>query len=201
MMVRKRGRNTRERILAVARDLFSTYGFEATTVRRIGATLGISDAAIYHHFSSKREIYEAALDTPSAARQQFAEFIGSLDELVEEVAAHQELWSSVPHLSGILLVGSLEANETTGEISRALAANYRQQFERVLSHTSVGDVEMTAEAVSFLITGASIGALLDHPGEDDVETRNRCFKEVVHRLLPVLVPEHAFTGAGVRDAG
>ena len=62
MVVRKRSRNTRERILEEARDLFSTYGFEATTVRRIGAALGISDAAIYHHFSSKREIYEAALE-------------------------------------------------------------------------------------------------------------------------------------------
>lgn len=58
---RDRGLRTRQRILNSARHLFSEHGFAATTVREIAHDAGITDAAIYHHFSSKTEMLDILL--------------------------------------------------------------------------------------------------------------------------------------------
>lgn len=52
------GKDSRALILAAALDLFSTVGYEATTVRQIAARVGVSDPALYGHFKSKAAIRE-----------------------------------------------------------------------------------------------------------------------------------------------
>ena len=52
------GKNSRALILEAALDLFSTAGYEATTVRQIAAQVGVSDPALYGHFKSKAAIRE-----------------------------------------------------------------------------------------------------------------------------------------------
>jgi AcrR family transcriptional regulator len=47
---------TRERILDIALDLFTTQGYDKTSLRQIADRLGFSKAAIYYHFASKDEI-------------------------------------------------------------------------------------------------------------------------------------------------
>lgn len=55
---KQEGLDRREEILAVSLDLFSTHGFEATSIRQIASRVGISDPALYSHFKSKQEILE-----------------------------------------------------------------------------------------------------------------------------------------------
>jgi AcrR family transcriptional regulator len=50
--------DSRTLILEAALDLFSTIGYEATTVRQIAALVGVSDPALYGHFESKSAIRE-----------------------------------------------------------------------------------------------------------------------------------------------
>ncbi len=53
---------TRDRILEEAARLFTEKGYEATSVQDIAQALGLSKAALYHHFGSKEEIlYEISL--------------------------------------------------------------------------------------------------------------------------------------------
>ena len=52
----KQKRNTREEILDVALSLFSTKGYEATSLSDVSAMLGVSKAALFKHFDSKEEI-------------------------------------------------------------------------------------------------------------------------------------------------
>lgn len=52
----KQKRNTREEILDTALSLFSTKGYEATSLGDISSILGISKAALFKHFESKEEI-------------------------------------------------------------------------------------------------------------------------------------------------
>ena len=47
---------TRERILAIALDLFTRKGYAETSLREIAAELGFSKAALYYHFASKQDI-------------------------------------------------------------------------------------------------------------------------------------------------
>ena len=64
----KRGRpprsdrpDTRDLILDAALEVFSERGFDGATVRQIAAKGGVSDPALYAHFKSKQEIFEALL--------------------------------------------------------------------------------------------------------------------------------------------
>ena len=58
----RRGRDTRHQILDASLSLFSERGFARTTVRDIARAAGITDAAIYYHFASKREVLEALFE-------------------------------------------------------------------------------------------------------------------------------------------
>jgi AcrR family transcriptional regulator len=58
----RRGPYTRQQILDASLSLFSQRGFARTTVRDIARKAGITDAAIYYHFESKRELLAALVE-------------------------------------------------------------------------------------------------------------------------------------------
>jgi AcrR family transcriptional regulator len=50
------GVQTRERILDIALELFTTQGYDTTSLRDISARLGITKAALYYYFPRKEDI-------------------------------------------------------------------------------------------------------------------------------------------------
>src|SRR5215471_9839016 len=54
---------TRERLLLAAADVFGQRGYDGTRVADIAAAAGVSNGALYAHFSSKAELLVAALRT------------------------------------------------------------------------------------------------------------------------------------------
>lgn len=54
-------RSTKQKILDAALDLFSTQGFDATSVSQIADEVGIRKASMYSHFASKQEILESLM--------------------------------------------------------------------------------------------------------------------------------------------
>lgn len=54
--------NTKEKILDVALDLFSVWGYEATSISQIADAVGIRKASLYSHFTSKQDILDVLLD-------------------------------------------------------------------------------------------------------------------------------------------
>ena len=55
-------KDTRERILAAALDMFSQNGYAGTNIRELAASLGMGKSSMYRHFESKEEIWNALLD-------------------------------------------------------------------------------------------------------------------------------------------
>ena len=49
-------KDTKERILEAALEMFSKKGYEATNVRDITASLGIVRSGVYKHYASKEEV-------------------------------------------------------------------------------------------------------------------------------------------------
>jgi AcrR family transcriptional regulator len=45
----------RERVITVARQLFSEHGYQAVTLRDIGQAIGIRHTSLYHHFPQGKE--------------------------------------------------------------------------------------------------------------------------------------------------
>lgn len=50
--------NTKREIITAALDLFSTQGFEATSISQIADAVGIRKASLYSHFESKQAILD-----------------------------------------------------------------------------------------------------------------------------------------------
>ena len=55
-------KDTKERILTSALEMFSQKGYEGTNIRELSASLGLVKSGIYKHYESKEEIWNALLD-------------------------------------------------------------------------------------------------------------------------------------------
>jgi AcrR family transcriptional regulator len=59
---RMAGEERRLQILRVAMRLFSQRGFGGTTTKEIAVAAGVSEAMVFRHFATKKELYSAILD-------------------------------------------------------------------------------------------------------------------------------------------
>ena len=55
-------KDTKERILSAALEMFSQKGYEGTNIRELAASLGLVKSGVYKHFESKEAIWNALLD-------------------------------------------------------------------------------------------------------------------------------------------
>jgi len=97
-------KSTREQILDVALDLFTTEGFEKTSLREISERMGFSKAALYYHFASKddillalhlrlHELGKTGLDKMiDWERVAPHEWPGVLDEFIETLLENRKLF-------------------------------------------------------------------------------------------------------------
>ncbi|MBQ6174678.1 MAG: TetR/AcrR family transcriptional regulator [Clostridia bacterium] len=71
-------KDTKERILTAALEMFSHKGYEGTNIRELSASLGLVKSGIYKHFESKEAIWNALLDRMIA---YYGERFGSAEHL------------------------------------------------------------------------------------------------------------------------
>ena len=71
-------KDTKERILTAALEMFSQRGYEGTNIRELSASLGLVKSGIYKHYESKEEIWNALLDRMIA---YYGERFGSPEHL------------------------------------------------------------------------------------------------------------------------
>ena len=81
------------RIDSAARRLFASRGYAGTSMAEIAAAAGVSKATVFHHYRSKRELYEALLgDAFAGFRDQVIPLLDTerdlQDSLREFAAAH-----------------------------------------------------------------------------------------------------------------
>ncbi len=71
---------TKERILKEAMALFSVYGFDSVSVRRIAEEVGVKNSALYKHFKNKQAIFDAIVaESQERFLQKYAD--SKVDEL------------------------------------------------------------------------------------------------------------------------
>lgn len=56
--------DTRDRILASARELFARNGIDKTSIRAIAAAAGVDSALVHHYFGTKEQLFAAAINIP-----------------------------------------------------------------------------------------------------------------------------------------
>src|SRR5690606_31628914 len=77
----RRGRPGYDRptMLAMAVQVFNEQGYDATSVSDLAARFGLTKSALYHHFASKEELLEIALD----------QALGALEAVLDEPGARE----------------------------------------------------------------------------------------------------------------
>ena len=83
-------KDTKERILATALEMFSQNGYAGTNIRELTASLGLVKSSMYRHFESKEEIWITLLDEMIAYyddRFGSPEHLPPVPETLDELAA------------------------------------------------------------------------------------------------------------------
>lgn len=76
--------STKQAILDVSLDLFSTNGFEATSIGQIADAVGIRKSSLYSHFESKQEILDTLIADISVQFEKGATFFRKGEDLGED---------------------------------------------------------------------------------------------------------------------
>jgi AcrR family transcriptional regulator len=97
--------DTRARILAVASELFTEQGYDATSLRQIADRLGFTKAALYYHFPSKEELLVALLEPAEGLIREFmgrleaatdvASWGAALEWIIEQMFEHLDFFKLV----------------------------------------------------------------------------------------------------------
>jgi AcrR family transcriptional regulator len=67
----EKARATRRKILRAATELFARHGFHKTTVVDIGAAIGMTQGAVFHHFASKEALLHAVIERLSRGLEAY----------------------------------------------------------------------------------------------------------------------------------
>jgi AcrR family transcriptional regulator len=107
----------RQQIVEAAVELFSRKGFRGTRTREIAEAAGISEAMIYRHFATKRELYSAIIEAKSATEELLASAATAAQEKddagVLRAVGLKMIEQTVrePSLMRLLLFSALEGHE------------------------------------------------------------------------------------------
>jgi AcrR family transcriptional regulator len=131
----ERGKATRERLVATARELFGREGYEATSVEAVLREAGVARGSLYHHFENKTALFDAVLDqVVGEIAEQAADAARAHDNPVEGLRAGCGAWLRMaldPAVQQISLVDApavvgwsrwreLDEQHTLGGVRRSL---------------------------------------------------------------------------------
>lgn len=133
----ERGRATRERLIAAGRDLFGERGYEGASVEAILAEAGVARGALYHHFATKEELFDAVLERLTAEMAETVdEAARGADDSVTALRAGCAAWLEMALDPPLQRIGLIDAPAVVGwtrwrELDEryslgALRANLRQ---------------------------------------------------------------------------
>ena len=150
------GPDTRETILAAARALFASNGFERTTIRAVATRAEVDPALVHHYFGTKDQLLAASLVLPLDP----AELLGDLgddpelagQELVRRVL---DLWEGDPETRGRLV-----ALMRTGLSHDHAAELLRDLFGRTILAVLRRHVATDRPQLRAALAGAQMGGLI-----------------------------------------
>jgi AcrR family transcriptional regulator len=165
----RRGPLTRKQILDASLKLFSEKGFARTSVRDIAQVAGITDAAIYYHFSSKRDLFEALIE-----ERGFAAALDNLERAEITVGPREAIQGIAMgglgfiyanrDLMKVLMVEAMAQDPVATEEYRILAERWVNAEARILRHYAEHG-HLRTEAIDQLATQlvlTVLGVLADY---------------------------------------
>ncbi len=112
---RVRGAATRGRLLAAARRLFGERGYEATSIESVLEASGVARGALYHHFQSKAELFDAVLaDVLIEIAERTATAAAGSEDPLEGLRAGSHAWLAMALDPAIQRIALLDPTTAVG---------------------------------------------------------------------------------------
>lgn len=177
LSVRRRDRDRRRTILRAAERLFAERGYARTSMKRLADSVGVTDAALYNHFRSKREILEALYEERGFYQaMDVLEHLSGLRPLERQLTlnalASADLWAQnadfLRIVIGEVLAGDRVARDLHGRIMERWHAGVRRLLSLYAAQGALdpGDVERAAGVLVRLVLGTMVERLLAEPAGD-----------------------------------
>jgi AcrR family transcriptional regulator len=190
-----RGIARQEQILDAAFDLFADNGVRHTTITAVADRVGLSEAGVLHHFTSKEELLLAVLHRADASFPDAEAFMaapgGGLGSL-RRLYASAEVLAANPALCRLRVVVGNEALATEGPARQYVKErldNIRRGFELMLREgvrrgefRSDIDVRRYATQIIAFTEGIQVQWLLDPEGVDIVAAHHDFIENLVDQL-------------------
>jgi AcrR family transcriptional regulator len=146
---REQRRQTRERILAHARTLFATKGFERTTIRAVAEQAGVDPALVMQHFGSKQGLFDAA--TAAGAEPALDADAGTL---TESLLATLEFKLND---QGRERMAMLRSMLTHPEATERVRVGLDHQSEQIAAALPGDDARLRGALIASVVLGVRIG--------------------------------------------
>lgn len=152
--------NRREQLLSEAGRLFARGGYEGTSLRAIAGACGITEAAIYRHFESKGDLYEAVIrwkadqhDVEGFIAEEMGE--GNVEEVLTGVALHiLQYVDSDPEFLDLMFSNSVESGPAAAVLFKRTRMPYidflAADLERRIESGEVRPVDPSITARCFV---------------------------------------------------
>jgi AcrR family transcriptional regulator len=180
---------TTHAIKAAARKLFGAHGFAATSIDDIAEKAGVAKGAVYHHFSSKEELFAQVLEELQqdlAARQMSRPPSGK--KTAEKIARgmlRYLLYACEPGTKQILLI---DGPAVLGWIKwreidmRYFGAMTKAAIEALLPHAAPREIEAIEHLVLGAITEAALVCATAPDAEKTAHEHASAFKKLLEGL-------------------
>ncbi|WP_208092696.1 TetR family transcriptional regulator [Blastococcus xanthinilyticus] len=112
--------DTRDAVLAAARQAFAERGFDGATIRQIAAAAGVDPALVHHYFGSKDKLFLAAIEAPADPAELLPDLLaGGRDDLGRNVVRLLlTVWDGPTRPAALALVRSAITNEWSARLLR-----------------------------------------------------------------------------------
>jgi AcrR family transcriptional regulator len=185
---RLRGEATRERLVSSARDLFGERGYEATSIDAVLESAGVARGALYHHFQSKAELFDAVAQEVfvAIAEQTAAAGQGNTDPL-ERLRAGAHAWLVMALDPAVQRIALLDPPTVLGWTRwRELDEQYtlgglRAAFSRLARDGRIPHGQ--AELLAYMLLAALNEAALFIAGADDEQRAVAAGRATIDTLL------------------
>jgi AcrR family transcriptional regulator/ferredoxin len=183
---------TRERLLRAAADMFAERGYDGTRVADIAAAAGLSNGALYAHFSSKAELLVGALR--AHGRQLLAElFVTDPGRSVTDLLL--EVGRCLPRRRdprGYLIVEALVAARRDQDVARPMRdymgerADWMADLMRVAQAGGELDPNLSPDALAHFCLLLAMGSALITPDLHAVGEAE--WADLLNRLVTAFAP-------------
>lgn len=184
--------STKERILYAALDLFSKYGYEATSTEQIATAVGIKKPSLYDHYKNKQDILDSLIEKLTNEYNKGSIFSNDVDsnklsvkyitKLVQEQTKfliHNENIVKIRRFLTIEQYRNPQICELQNKHIYTNVLNYNKSLIKVLIENNIlvdKDIEIMASQFAFPVT--SWINLCDRYPESEKEVMKKIGKHV-----------------------